>query len=99
MGNNQSNQKEQMSQPKKTGPKWIGEITNEELQKHKTKYDCWVVFQGAVYDMTPYLTRHPGGVDCITTCAGGDMTEAYMDRHPYLNPQIIEGLKIGYLTQ
>ena len=88
-----------MSQKKQTGPKWIGEITKEELQKHKSKDDCWVVFQGAVYDMTLYLDRHPGGVDCITLCAGDDMTEAYMDRHPYLNPQIIEKLKIGYLTQ
>ena len=97
MGNNQSNQNSQMS--KTSNSSWVGNISESELKKHNTKEDCWVVFQGAVYNMTPYLARHPGGVDCITSCAGGDMTEAYMDRHPYLNPQMFEKLKIGYFVQ
>lgn len=73
-------------------------ITLEELQKHNKKDDCWVVFQGAVYNITPFLSRHPGGADCILADAGGDMTEAYMRRHYYVNPDMIEKLKIGYLT-
>ena len=77
---------------------WLGDITKEELAKHKTEDDCWVSFKGYVYNMTPYLKIHPGGVKTIMKCAGGDMTEDFNKRHAYISANLIAKVKIGKLV-
>ena len=77
---------------------WRGDITLEEVQKHNTKDDCWIILKGFVYNITPYLHVHPAGPPCIMACAGGDLTEPYMKRHRWVSPRIIEKLKIGELA-
>ena len=77
---------------------WKGNITKAELEKHNKPNDCWVVLEGDVYNVTPYLNRHPGGPDCIMADAGGDITQGFMDRHPYISPKMIEKLKIGHFV-
>ena len=76
---------------------YIGDISKTELSKHNTINDCWVSFQGEVYNMTPYLSIHPGGIPCIENCAGGDMTEEFMSRHRWVSPNLFSKLKIGRL--
>lgn len=39
----------------------VKKITNTEFTKHFSKTDCWVSFDKKVYDMTTYLSIHPGG--------------------------------------
>ena len=77
---------------------YLGDITREELAKHNTKDDCWCAFKGYVYNMTPYLAIHPGGVKTIMACAGGDMTEAFNARHSYISANLISKIKIGKLV-
>lgn len=36
-------------------------VTAEELQRHKTPDDVWLVVAGNVYDMTDFAPSHPGG--------------------------------------
>ena len=36
------------------------EITLEEVSKHKSENDCWVVVNGQVLDVTNFLPDHPG---------------------------------------
>ena len=38
------------------------EYTMEEVRKHKTDNDCWIVWNGGVYDVTNFLPDHPGGI-------------------------------------
>lgn len=45
-------------------------ITKEELRGHKERSSAWVAVRGVVYDATPYLEFHPGGVDMILKGAG-----------------------------
>lgn len=42
--------------------------------------DCWIIISGNVYDVTDYLTEHPGGADRITPFCGKDATQAFATR-------------------
>merc|ERR1712125_172656 len=59
-----------------------GGITMEEVAKHVTKTDCWVVVSGQVLDVTNFLSQHPGGELAILTFAGKDATEEFNMIHP-----------------
>ena len=37
-------------------------ISWEEIAKHTDKYDCWMVINGEVYDVTNWWENHPGGI-------------------------------------
>ncbi|ODQ52508.1 hypothetical protein SAICODRAFT_93394 [Saitoella complicata NRRL Y-17804] len=66
-------------------------LTGEEVAKHNSKDDCWVIIHGKAYDVTNFLPDHPGGQAIILKYAGKDATAAYDPIHP---PSIIaENLK------
>ncbi|CAK0798423.1 unnamed protein product [Prorocentrum cordatum] len=54
----------------------------EEVAKHTSKTDCWVVVAGEVLDVTSFLSQHPGGELAILTFAGKDATEEFNMIHP-----------------
>ncbi|EER09736.1 nitrate reductase, putative, partial [Perkinsus marinus ATCC 50983] len=41
-------------------------ITMEEVARHGTPNDCWIVVNGEVLDVTDYIKEHPGGELSIT---------------------------------
>ena len=49
-------------------------ISLEELKKHQSEDDMWMVVYGKVYDVTPFAEEHPGGVETLVAEAGGDAT-------------------------
>ncbi|ROT35063.1 cytochrome b5, partial [Sodiomyces alkalinus F11] len=51
--------------------------TFTELTEHNTKEDLWVAVQGKVYQLSDFVTDHPGGIDVLLECAGIDGTETY----------------------
>ncbi|QPG99722.1 hypothetical protein C2857_002408 [Epichloe festucae Fl1] len=53
-----------------------------EVAKHNTPESCWVILYGQVYDVTDFLTSHPGGSKIILKLAGKDATEDYDPVHP-----------------
>merc|ERR1719321_1427542 len=59
-----------------------GGFTMEEVAKHTTKTDCWVVVAGEVLNVTNFLSSHPGGELAILTFAGKDATEEFNMIHP-----------------
>ncbi|GMM53167.1 Irc21 protein [Starmerella bacillaris] len=66
-----------------------GRINDEELKKHNSETDCWVVVNQRVYDVTEYLLYHPGGVQALMECAGQDATELFMEYHPWVNYDVL----------
>merc|ERR1712066_444285 len=56
--------------------------TKEDVAKHTTKTDCWVILDGKVLDVTSFLSEHPGGELAILTFAGKDATEEFDMIHP-----------------
>lgn len=53
------------------------EFTPEEVSKHNTAKDCWVIIKNVVLNITPFLKDHPGGEDSIINFAGKDATESF----------------------
>lgn len=44
---------------------------------YTSRTDCWIAIKGKVYDVTPYLQEHPGGVPAIVMNGGKDATEDF----------------------
>merc|ERR1712161_161655 len=63
-------------------PPGMSAYTMEEVAKHTTKTDCWVVVAGQVLNVTSFLADHPGGELAILTFAGKDATEEFDMIHP-----------------
>merc|ERR1711933_76223 len=64
-----------------------GGYSLEEVAKHTSKSDCWVVVGGQVLNVTSFLSQHPGGELAILTFAGKDATEEFNMIHP---PDVIQ---------
>ncbi|KAJ3698500.1 hypothetical protein LUZ61_002205 [Rhynchospora tenuis] len=50
--------------------------TKEQVSKHNTRTDCWIIVKDKVYDVTSYVEEHPGA-DAILNNAGRDSTEGF----------------------
>lgn len=55
--------------------------TLETVQKHSVKSDCWSVIGGDVYDLTTWVSRHPGGEKAILSLCGTDGSGAFATQH------------------
>jgi len=51
----------------------LKEYTLEEVAQHDKQEDCWIVINDKVYDVTPFVSTHPGGL-AILRNAGKDST-------------------------
>lgn len=45
-------------------------ISAVDLALHNTAADCWIAYEGNVYDVTDWLTKHPGGSAAIAQYCG-----------------------------
>ncbi|CUM65714.1 uncharacterized protein PRCAT00003362001 [Priceomyces carsonii] len=74
----------------------LKEYTFDEIALHNTRDDLWIVYNGKVYDVSPYIDEHPGGEEVILDVAGIDATEAFNDiGHSDDAHDILKGLLIG----
>jgi len=53
----------------------------EEVQTHNSKQSCWSAIRGKVYDLTSWISNHPGGEKAILSICGKDGTEAFVNEH------------------
>eukprot|EP01133_Synstelium_polycarpum_P017540 gene17540-20930_t len=51
----------------------------EEVSKHCTRDDLWMVIEGKVYDCTTFVDDHPGGGEYLIQVAGTDATNDFVD--------------------
>ena len=47
-------------------------FSRADVAQHKTSNDCWIILHGEVYNVTPWLAKHPGGARLLEHHAGQD---------------------------
>ncbi len=78
--------------------KVLKEYTRADVAQHNSQKDVWIVVKGKVYDVTPYVEEHPGGL-AILRNAGGNATEGFHGpQHPPRVFDIIDDFLIGKLS-
>eukprot|EP01065_Artemidia_motanka_P035560 TRINITY_DN43470_c0_g1_i1.p1 TRINITY_DN43470_c0_g1~~TRINITY_DN43470_c0_g1_i1.p1 ORF type:complete len:615 (+),score=121.78 TRINITY_DN43470_c0_g1_i1:83-1846(+) len=60
-------------------------VTKEEVMRHDSLDDMWMVLKGNVYDVTEFAKYHPGGREILMQTAGRDATVMYNKYHPWFN--------------
>ncbi|CAM9176636.1 unnamed protein product [Ectocarpus sp. 12 AP-2014] len=74
-------------------------ITKAEVRQHNKQHDCWSIFRGKVYNLTPFLHYHPGGIPEIMKGAGRDCTALFDKYHRWVNfDSLVGNLYLGPLV-
>ena len=68
--------------PRARGQLASGKISYEEVKKHNTPTDCWMIICGKVYDLSTFAADHPGGPGVVHEQAGLNATKAFLHAHP-----------------
>lgn len=61
--------------------KTVKTFTMAEVQQHNSVSSCYTVVNGSVYDVTPWISKHPGGEKAIASMCGKDASAAYDRQH------------------
>lgn len=80
-------------------PKPVGPFSVEQVAKHCSRDDAWMIIDGLVYDVTEFVDDHPGG-DSILNQLGRDATAQFHgDQHPPTVKDAVEEFFIGELKK
>ena len=75
---------------------------SHEIAKHNKETDCWIILHNNIYDVTDFLSKHPGGKRAILSVAGQNATDEFEMIHPvgvidaYLSKDSFVGQVINY---
>jgi cytochrome b involved in lipid metabolism len=72
--------------------------TLDDVTKHASASDCWMVIDGKVYDVTKALDNHPGGPAILKGC-GTDATQMFygVKKHGGKARDMLQDYQIGLL--
>jgi cytochrome b involved in lipid metabolism len=51
------------------------------VKTHASEASCWTVISGNVYDLTKWISQHPGGSGAIKSLCGTDGTAGFLGQH------------------
>ena len=59
----------------------LTKLTLEEVMKHDSSTSCWSIVYGNVFNLTKWITKHPGGAEKIRAICGKDGTNSFERQH------------------
>lgn len=76
-------------------------IAMVQVAAHSGSAGCWTVIRGNVYDLTGWISKHPGGQQAILKICGKDGTDTFVGKHGGSQKQedILATFKIGVLAK
>lgn len=78
-----------------------GGITMAQVKQHNSASSCYTAINGDVYDVTSWISQHPGGAQAILSLCGTDGSAAFDAQHGGQRRPASElaSFKIGTLAQ
>ena len=76
---NQADGQTTTSQTKTIRPRPGAALNQIEVAKHNRPDDCWTIISGTVYDITKFISQHPGGAEILRAC-GNEATSLFQQR-------------------
>lgn len=77
-------------------------FSEEEVSRHNSPHDAWVILDGRVYDISGFLNAHPGGLEVVAGHLGTDVSDILRSPHYHLHSraayQILDRCCIGELN-
>ena len=75
--------------------------TTAQVATHASVTDCWAIVGKGVYDLTSYVSRHPGGSQAVSRLCGTNATRAFNAQHGGQGSPAaaLRSLKIGTLAR
>jgi hypothetical protein len=67
--------------PTPTPTPTVAGYTMDQVKANNTAQKCWSAINGQVYDLTTWISSHPGGAGAITSLCGTDGTSAFINQH------------------
>ena len=58
-----------------------GQYTLATVATHNSQSSCWTTINGSVYDVTSWISQHPGGEQAILGLCGIDGSDAFNGQH------------------
>ncbi|KAH7570637.1 hypothetical protein ACOSP7_018947 [Xanthoceras sorbifolium] len=75
-------------------------ITRSEVKQNQTEGAMWTILKGRVYNISPYMKFHPGGVDMLMKGVGKDCTALFNKYHAWVNAEfLLEKCLVGTLDE
>lgn len=76
-------------------------ITPQLLSSKKKTDECWIAYEGIVYDVTLWLHKHPGGLRSLMSAVGNDATSVMKSLHSHdaLESYLKRLRKVGKLSE
>lgn len=77
----------------------VTSYTLTDVAAHSSAQSCWTTINGNVYDVTSWISQHPGGAEAILSLCGHDGSAAFNGQHGGQRRPASElaGFKIGVL--
>jgi cytochrome b involved in lipid metabolism len=64
-----------------TNPTTPNSYTMATVATHNTSSNCWTAVNGSVYNVTSWISQHPGGAGAILGMCGVDASSAFDAQH------------------
>jgi len=79
-------------------------LSLEEIAKHNNTSDCWLLINNNIYNVTSFLSAHPGGAGTIIPYCGKEATQAFKTKdvgqpHSSSAASMLADYYIGTLNQ
>lgn len=81
-----------------SGAENLKAFTAKEISLHDSTESLWVVVRNQVYDVTSWISKHPGG-DLITLRGGKDCTVLFDSYHPLSARAVLAKFHIGSVAE